>query len=598
MKEKKAMFWKLAHLLLAVVPLLATSVLASRPYDPTIQSQELLYHEAQTVYLGNVAREQEAGVPPLRWNRQLTHGARWFSWDSVENRPGPYCGHQDTTGGWPGDRALTYGYLGGAGAENAYCGYVTPEEAISGWLDSPGHRANLLSPDHREIGLGYYWRESDGRGYVAQPFGHDAVYPPVVIENEAIATTNERVNLYIYDRSSNGGFAGLAPATEMLVGNDRCFTASTWEPYAARKSWGLAPGDGWKSVYVKTRDAFGRTITVADSIYLGANVPLDELGPEQMSTTESQVTLYDLGVDDWQRIQLSLGWLADDGYGTFKKWWGNGESVNDATAWGGTAYRLYPGDGESFAWVYDTSFTKNTPFVAYFRLKVSDNSSPNEVARISVKGGGTEYGPVILKGTDFTAANQYQEFAIPFTFHDTNDVFLFFNFWRSGQSDLYVDAVLIFTPPQPVTSPLAWQMPGRNYRGQGVWVRYTNTTGEQFSNIVEADTTGGALTVSPTKVTVLAVHNGVLPAPVGLMVAQACGAFTWEVSDDVGWLEATVAGNEIALQVNQAGLDKGVYEGRVVITAVNQPDVGPVSVRVQLLVADEVSYTYLPVVRK
>ena len=83
-------------------------------YDPTVQTPALLFDEARTVYLGNLAR-RDNGVPPLRWNRQLTHAGRWFSWDSVENRPGGYCGHEDTqcNGAW--DREAIWGYLGFAG---------------------------------------------------------------------------------------------------------------------------------------------------------------------------------------------------------------------------------------------------------------------------------------------------------------------------------------------------------------------------------------------------------------------------------------------------------------------------------------------------
>ena len=461
--------------------------------DPSVQTQALLYDEAQTVYLGNLAR-RDNGVPPLRWNSQLPEAARWFSWDSTENRPEGFCGHQDTQGNWPDYRALAFGYLGGAGAENAFCGYVTPEYAIQGWMNSPGHRANLLDPNSREIGVGYYKRLSDGRGYVTQDFGNDAVYAPVIIENEAISTLSPSVNLYIYDRSSGGGFAGLSPATQMMIGNDAVFSGANWEPYTPQKIWTLASGAGWREVYVKTRDAFNRTMTASDTIYLGTNVPLNELGAAQLSTTQSQVTLYDLDGGVFPQVQFSLGWLADDGFGTFNKWWGNGERVNDAAAWGGTSYRLYPGDGESFAWVYDTTFIKDTPMVAYFRLKVNDNTSSSEVARISVKGGGTEYGPLSLRGTDFTAPNQYQEFSLSFTFNtNPDDVFLMFNFWRSGNADVYVDAVSIFSVPQPITSPLTWSVPGNNYRGQGVWVRYTN--GSQFSEISEATTTNETPTI-------------------------------------------------------------------------------------------------------
>jgi uncharacterized protein YkwD len=459
---------------------------AQAGFDPLVQTQALLYNEARAVYLGNLERQNQ-GIPPLRWNGQLTDAARWFSWDSTENRP-PYCGHQDTQGNWPNDRALLFGYLGSAGAENAYCGYVSPEDAIQGWMDSPGHRANLLDPNSREVGLGYYRRDSDGQGYVTQDFGNDPVFAPVIIENEALSTTTPNVNLYIYDRLAGAGFAGLGPATDMMVSNNALFDGAIWEPYNAHKTWALPNGTGWREVYVKTRDVFNRTLTASDTIYLGSGAPLNELGEMQMSTTQSKVILYDLYGGALPLAQFSPGWLADDTFGTFEKNWGNGERLNDPGAWGGTAYRLYAGDGESFAWVWDTTFITHTPFVAYFRLKVNDNSSSGEVARISVLGGGTEYGPISLRGRDFMAPNQYQEFALNFTFTPTaQDPFLMFNFWRSGSADVYVDAVSIFSEPQTIAPRLAWSVPGNNYRGQGVWVRYTN--GSQFSTIVEADTT-------------------------------------------------------------------------------------------------------------
>jgi uncharacterized protein YkwD len=486
-------------------------------YEPSIQTPSLLYDEARTVHLGNIARRDQ-GLPPLRWNRQLTHAARWFSWDSTENRPAGFCGHQDTQGNGFGYRTAAFGYLGFAGAENAYCGYLTPEQAIAGWMNSPGHRANLLGPDSREIGLGYYRRSSDGRGYVTQDFGTDPVYAPVIIEHEAVSTLNPNVNLYIYDRAPGTGFDGLDHATEMMVSNNPQFSGASWEPFNPNRAWTLASGEGWREVYVKTRDRFNRTLTVSDSIYLGANIPLHELGAAQMSTTQSQVTLYNLNGGALPQVQFSPGWLADDSDDSFSTLWGNGERVSDAAAWGGTAHRLFPGSGESSAWVYDWTFIKDVPLVAYFRLKVNDNTSSAEVARIKVQGGGTDYGPVVLRGTDFTAPNQYQEFAIPFTFHSNpNDEFLIFQFWRSGSADLYVDAVSIFSAPQAVTSPLTWSVPGGNYRGQGMWVRYTN--GIQFSPITEANTTQSfTLNVSKTG----AGSGTVVSSPAGINCGSDC----------------------------------------------------------------------------
>jgi hypothetical protein len=581
---------------LLILTLAVSAVRAQGGYDPALQTPMLLYDEARTVYLGNLAR-RDNGVPPLRWNRQLTDAARWFSWDSTENRAAGFCGHQDTQDHWPDYRARVFGYLGSAGAENAFCGYVTPEQGIQGWMNSPGHRANLLDPNSREIGLGYYRREGDGRGYVTQDFGNDPVYAPVIIENEALSTTTASVDLYVYDRSTSGGFAGLGAASQMMVSNDACLTGAMWEPYTAHKAWTLTSGQGWRPVYIKTRDVFNRTLTVSDTIYLGANVPLNELGAAQMSTTQPQVTLYNLNGAGLPQVQFSLGWLADDTFGTFEGMWGNGVRVSDAAAWGGTAYRLYPGDGESFAWVWDTTFIKDTPMVAYCRLKVSDNTSNSEVARFSVKGGGPEYGPLSLRGTDFGAPNQYQEFALSFTFNsNADDPFLIFQFWRSGSADVTVDAVSIFSAPQTITSPLTWLVPGGNYRGQGVWVRYTD--GRQFSAITEAATTQPTLRVSPTALTFLAVRGGSPPPSAALQVVQECASSAWQVSDDAPWLQTQVSGSTISVGVNQSGLSNGAYLGTVTISAPGTPGVLPVSVQVRLIVADELHSVYLPLMQR
>ncbi len=250
----------------------------------TQQTPELMLDEARLVHLGNLERHAR-GIPPLRWNRQLTDAARWYSWDSTENRPAGFCGDsgvEDTAGRRPADLARAFGYLGLAGSRNMECRYIKPDDIAQIWRRDPISRINLLSPRVREIGVGYY-RRSDGRGYVTLDFGVDPAYAPVVIENEAITTLTPNVNLYIYDRSPGGGFASLGAATHMMISNSPCFTGATWEPYAANRSWTLESGEGWRQVYVKTRDVFGRTLTVSDTIYLGAHAPLDEISPMSSS---------------------------------------------------------------------------------------------------------------------------------------------------------------------------------------------------------------------------------------------------------------------------------------------------------------------------
>jgi hypothetical protein len=474
---------------------------------------------------------------------------------------------------------------------------VTPEHAIDGWMSSQGHRDNLLNPAFREIGLGYYRRESDSRGYVTQDFGVDGVYPPVIINHEALNTTSAAVDLYIYGGEDSGGFTGMGPVQQMTVANNPCFAGATWEPYSAERSWNLEPGSGWRSVYVKTRDAVGRTTVVSDTIYVGTDVPLSELGLHLASTTTDHVAIPALDGGGLPYVQFSQNWFADDTHDTFNLWWGNGERVNDPAALGGTAFRLRPGDGESFAWVWTTSFFKDTPLVAYARLKVSDNTSASEVARFSVKGGGTEYGPLTLKGSDFAAADAYQEFPLPFTFHDNpDDAFLTLQFWRSGAADVTVDGAHIFTAPQPIQSPFTWSVPGGNYRGGGIWLRYTDGAGS-FSPVEEAELHPQRIAVSPAALHFLVEDDGPDPASRTLVVEQmGCQPFTWNVSDDAGWLHTQRVGQTVQVSVDPTGLSVGTWQATITVDAQAGVIGSPVEVPVRVTVVDRLRPTYMPVV--
>jgi hypothetical protein len=380
------------------------------------------------------------------------------------------------------------------------------------------------------------------------------------------------------------------------VSNDACFTGANWEPYTADKTWTLSGEPGWNPVYVKTSDSFSRTLTVSDTIYLGQQAPLDELGDSQMSTTQPQVTLYHLDGGGLPQVQFSLGWLADDSFDTFKKLWGNGKQVNDPAAWGGTAYQLNAGPSEASAWVWDTTFIKDVPMTAYFRLKVDQNNSSDEVARIAVTGGNVQYGPLSLHGTDFDAPGEYQEFPLNFTFNsDPEDVFLIFQVWRSGSADVTFDAVSIFSAPQALTSPFSWSVPGGNYRGQGVWVRYTD--GSQFSDIQEATTHPASLSVAPKVLSFLAARHGRPPPTSILKVNQGCAGFGWQVSQDASWLKTQVSGHKVLVGVETDGLQDGAYTGTVTITPTGSTGVPPVSIPVHLTVVEQELSTYLPFVR-
>ena len=49
--------------------------------------------------------------------------------------------------------------------ENIAKGYSTPERVFQGWMDSPGHRANILNPDVTMIGVGFVYDENSSKGY-------------------------------------------------------------------------------------------------------------------------------------------------------------------------------------------------------------------------------------------------------------------------------------------------------------------------------------------------------------------------------------------------------------------------------------------------
>lgn len=70
--------------------------------------------------------------------------------------------HKGSNGSWPSERVSTGGYPWRSVGENVAWGYGTPEEAMEGWLDSPGHCSAIMNPSFSEIGVaraGLYWTQ-------------------------------------------------------------------------------------------------------------------------------------------------------------------------------------------------------------------------------------------------------------------------------------------------------------------------------------------------------------------------------------------------------------------------------------------------------
>ncbi|WP_222592327.1 CAP domain-containing protein [Cellulosimicrobium sp. TH-20] len=117
---------------------------------------------AAVVELTNAARAA-AGCEPLAVDDRLTAAAQLHSEDMDAQG---YMDHTSLDGRSPWDRAHAQGYPN-PGAENVAKGYRTAQDVVRGWMDSPGHRANILDCGLREIGVGHAngaWTQVFGRG--------------------------------------------------------------------------------------------------------------------------------------------------------------------------------------------------------------------------------------------------------------------------------------------------------------------------------------------------------------------------------------------------------------------------------------------------
>ncbi len=97
--------------------------------------------------------EQRFGpAPPVRWNPALGEAALAHSRDMAAKR---YFKHKAGDGSQVAQRATRAGYQWSRVGENIAFGQGSPAEAVAGWLDSPGHCANIMNPDFTEMGAAY-----------------------------------------------------------------------------------------------------------------------------------------------------------------------------------------------------------------------------------------------------------------------------------------------------------------------------------------------------------------------------------------------------------------------------------------------------------
>ena len=132
---------------------LARPLLAARLGDWQAEGQKVLE-------LLNSARTQPrqcgtrtfAPTTPLAWNTTLATAAEIHSRDMANNN---YFDHKGRDGSTPGDRVELAGYNAQQVGENIAAGQDTTRKLVDGWLASPGHCANVMNPEFRELGAAY-----------------------------------------------------------------------------------------------------------------------------------------------------------------------------------------------------------------------------------------------------------------------------------------------------------------------------------------------------------------------------------------------------------------------------------------------------------
>lgn len=123
-------------------------------------NQSVSEFEKQVVDLTNAERTK-AGLKPLEIHSPLMAVAHAKSADMAKNN---YFSHTSPTYGSPFDQIKSAGISYRSAGENIAQGQRTPQQVVQAWMDSPGHRQNIMNANYTHIGVGfvedgYYWTQ-------------------------------------------------------------------------------------------------------------------------------------------------------------------------------------------------------------------------------------------------------------------------------------------------------------------------------------------------------------------------------------------------------------------------------------------------------
>lgn len=144
--------------------------------NPQIKNYDLIYpgqiinistlnttvtsYEQEVIRLVNEIRVKN-GLKALSHDWELSRVARYKSQDMKDNR---YFSHTSPVYGSPFQMIRNFGISFRSAGENIAKGYTSPQAVVNGWMNSSGHRANILNANYTHIGVGYvsggnYWTQ-------------------------------------------------------------------------------------------------------------------------------------------------------------------------------------------------------------------------------------------------------------------------------------------------------------------------------------------------------------------------------------------------------------------------------------------------------
>ena len=225
----------------------------------------------------NQARAQQ-GLPPVVMNSSLNTVAQNCSAQQATNNTMAHCdGFQNNyPAGW---------YAAG---ENVAYGY-SYTQVFDAWMNSSGHRANILSGSFTDLGIGYYFSDS-GIPYYTQNFGgytSTKTIPGAVRNVDAVAQANGSVNVLFQAPTYNGNSA-ITSYTITASANGQANVVRNVSTAGTHNITGLRPGIAW-TISVVANNANGSGVAAPSDTVTPVGPPSLTIGSIDVTSTTGQV---------------------------------------------------------------------------------------------------------------------------------------------------------------------------------------------------------------------------------------------------------------------------------------------------------------------